>query len=137
MTQTIVMIHGMWGGPWIWGNFKSFFEQRGYRCITPTLRFHDASPGSPPDPGLGNTSLVDYADDLEKEIAALNTVPIIMGHSMGGLLTQILGGRGLGKALVMLTPAAPEGIFSIRPTVFRTFIPNPGQKSRDSWAPAF
>lgn len=66
-----------------------------------------------PDPRLGTTSLIQYAQDLENYIKGkgLNTKPIIMGHSMGGLLAQILGARGVASALVLLTPAAPAGIF--------------------------
>ncbi len=122
MAKIIVMIHGMWGGPWYWDNYRSFFEQRGYRCVTPTLRYHDAPPGAPPDPRLGSTSLLDYASDLENEIRSMGVQPILMGHSMGGLLAQIMGSRGVAKALVLLTPAAPEGIYSITPSVFRTFF---------------
>jgi len=84
MGETIVMIHGMWGGPWCWENYKRFFEEKGYRCITPTLRYHDVDPKDPPPPELGTTGLLDYAEDLEKEIRALDEPPIIMGHSMGG-----------------------------------------------------
>ena len=62
------MIHGMWGGGWNWDNFKQFFEKKDYHCLTPTLRFHDVDPGAPPNPQLGTTSLLDYAEDLEKEI---------------------------------------------------------------------
>ena len=75
-----------------------------------------------PDSRLGTTSLLDYAEDLEKEISKLETLPILMGHSMGGLLTQILGSRGLAKALVLLTPAAPSGIMSLKPSVIRGFL---------------
>ncbi|MGC8659267.1 MAG: alpha/beta hydrolase [Desulfomonilaceae bacterium] len=111
MAETIMMIHGMWGGPWHWENYKSIFEAEGYNCVTPTLRFHDVSPHSDPDPRLGTTSLLDYADDLEKDIRSLqsrglSTPPIVIGHSMGGLLAQILASRGLPKAAVLLTPAA-------------------------------
>ena len=105
MAETIVMIHGMWGTGSYWENFRDFFEGRGYRCVVPTLRFHDMDPNGLPDPRLGTTSLPDYAADLEKLIRELNVVPILMGHSMGGLLAQILGSRGLAKALVLLTPA--------------------------------
>ena len=42
--ETIFMIHGMWGGPWYWENYKDFFEQEGYRCVTTTLRFHNMDP---------------------------------------------------------------------------------------------
>ena len=121
MTKTIVMVHGMWGGGWCWENYKRFFESKGYQCITPTLRFHDMAPKELPNPQLGITSLLDYVGDLEKEIHQLDTPPILMGHSMGGLLAQMLGSRGLAQALVLLTPGAPIGIIALRPSVIRNF----------------
>lgn len=121
MARTIVMIHGMMGGAWCWEEYRSYFEARGYTCVTPTLRYHDVDPDSPPDPDLGTTSLLDYAQDLTQEIERLGERPTLMGHSMGGLLAQILGNRGLGEALVLLAPAAPAGINMLRPTVIRTF----------------
>jgi pimeloyl-ACP methyl ester carboxylesterase len=122
MGKTIVMIHGMWGTGAFWENYKTFFESRGYRVITPNLRYHDLARKDDPDPRLGKTRLLDYAADLEKEIAQLDEKPIIMGHSMGGLLTQILGSRDLGSALVALTPAAPFGIIPTTPSVLRSFF---------------
>lgn len=122
MADTIFMIHGMWGGGWYWQNYKSVFEKAGYRCVTATLRYHDMDPRAAPDPRLGSTSLLDYAEDLEREIGRLGDKPIIVGHSMGGLLAQILGSRGLAKALVLLTPASPAGIIPIRPSVVRAFL---------------
>jgi pimeloyl-ACP methyl ester carboxylesterase len=119
MRDTILMIHGMFGGPWCWDNYRSFFEHRGYVCLTPALRHHDVDPKDMPPSGLGTTSLLDYADDLEKQILKLDEKPIIMGHSAGGLIAQILGSRGLGKALVLLTSAAPAGIFAVRPSVIK------------------
>ena len=121
MPETIMMIHGMWGGGWNWENFKHFFEGKGYQCLTPTLRFHDVDPKAPPHPQLGNTSLLDYAQDLEQEIRKLDNPPILMGHSMGGLLAQILGSRGIGKALVLLAPAPPYGIMALKPSVIKSF----------------
>ena len=121
MAETIVMIHGMWEKPWVWDNYKKFFEKKGYRCIATTLRYHDIDPKDTPDPRLGTTSLLDYTADLEKEIRKLGDKPILMGHSMGGLLAQILGGRGLAKALVLLTPAAPTGVWPLTPSVIRSF----------------
>ena len=115
------MIHGMWGGPWYWENYKGFFEQEGYRCVTTTLRFHNMDPKDPPAPRLGTTSLLDYAKDLEQEIQQLGVKPIVMGHSMGGLEAQILGSRGLAKALVLLTPASPAGILALTPSVIKSF----------------
>lgn len=75
----------------------------------------------PPNPQLGTTGLLDYAEDLGKEIHKLDALPILMGHSMGGLLAQILGSRGLAKALVLLTPAPPHGIMALKPSVIRSF----------------
>ena len=121
MTETVVMIHGMWVAQWCWDNYRKFFAEKGYRCITPTLRFHDVNPEDPPHPRLGTTSLLDYIQDLEKEINKLDTPPVLMGHSMGGLLAQILASRGLAKALVLLTPAAPHGIIALKPSVIRSF----------------
>lgn len=122
MTETMFMIHGMFAGAWVWSNFKGFFESKGYRCITPTLRYHDIYPGEAPNPQLGTTSLLDYADDLEKEIRQLGVKPVVMGHSMGGLLAQILGSRGLGKALVLLAPASPSGIMALKLSTMRAFL---------------
>jgi pimeloyl-ACP methyl ester carboxylesterase len=121
MTKTIVMIHGMWGSGEYWENYAQHFETRGYHCVRPTLRFHDMKPEEPPDPRLGTTSLLDYAADLEKEIRTLKEVPILMGHSMGGVLAQILGSCGLAKALVLLTPASPAGIIALKLSVIRSF----------------
>ncbi|MDD5039183.1 MAG: alpha/beta hydrolase [Dehalococcoidales bacterium] len=121
MTKTIVMIHGMWGSSWYWENYKRFFEGKGYQCLTPTLRFHDMDPGELPNPQLGTTSLLDYVADLETEIRQLDELPILMGHSLGGLLAQILGSRGLARAMVLLTPTSPRGIIALTPSVIRSF----------------
>ena len=111
----------MWVGSWCWYNYKEYFEARGYNCITPTLRYHHVSPDKSPDPRLGGTSLLDYAADLEKEILQLDKPPIIIGHSMGALLAQILGSRGRARALVLLTPAPPNGIFFLSPSIIKSF----------------
>lgn len=121
MAETMVMIHGMWGGSWCWENFKQFFETKGYQCYTPTLRYHDVDPKDPPDPMLGTTSLLDYAQDLEEYVLKLDDKPFLIGHSMGGLLAQILGARGLAKGLVLLTSASPSGIIALKPSVIKSF----------------
>ena len=121
MNETIVMIHGMWGNNWYWQNYREYFESKGYRCVAPILRYHDVAPSAPPPPGLGTTSLLDYAADLEQEIKGLDSRPVIMGHSMGGLLAQILASRGLAEKLVLLTPASPRGILAMKPSVLKSF----------------
>ncbi len=122
MAKTIVMIHGMWGGPWYWEKFKTYFSEKGYQCFTPTLRHHDIDPNDKPDAELGTTSLLDYAADLEAEIKKLDENPILMGHSMGGLLAMILASRKLASAVVAITPASPAGINAIKPSVIRSFF---------------
>lgn len=119
--RTIVMIHGMWGSSWYWDNYIHFFSSRGYRCLAPTLRYHDMDPSSEPDPRLGTTSLLDYARDLEEEIKKLEEKPVLIGHSMGGLLAQMLAARGMASAAVLLTPAPPAGIIALKPSVLKTF----------------
>lgn len=123
MADTIFMIHGMWGGPWYWENYRRVFEREGYRCVAATLPYHDMDPRGLPDPRLGTTGLLDYAEALEQEVRQLGVKPILMGHSMGGLLAQMLGARGLARALVLLTPAAPSGILALTPSVARSFLP--------------
>ena len=111
----------MWGGAWLWENYKNFFEQSGFQCYTPLLRYHDMDPNDQPDPRLGATSLLDYAQDLEEYIHNLDQKPFLMGHSMGGLLAQILGARGLARGLVLLTPASPSGINAMNYSVIKSF----------------
>lgn len=121
MDRTIVMIHGMWGGAWYWENFRIFFQARGYRCVAPYLRHHDVAPRSEPPAALGTTSILDYVSDMERLIDGLGQKPILIGHSMGGLIAQILGSRDLAEALVLLTPASPRGIIALTPSVIRSF----------------
>ena len=121
MADTIFMIHGMWGGPWYWENYRRVFASEGYRCVAATLPYHDADPQGVPDPRLGTASVLDYAAALEREIAGLGTKPILLGHSMGGLLAQMLGARGLASRLVLLNPASPSGIVALKPSVIKSF----------------
>jgi non-heme chloroperoxidase len=117
----IVMIHGMFVGPWCWDPYRNYFEQRGYRVITPTLRYHDLPLSSPPNPGLMETGIRDYVADVEKELRALDQKPIVIGHSMGGLIAQILASKGLAKATILIAPAVPRGISPISWTGIKSF----------------
>lgn len=107
----VVMIHGMWCQGTVWDTFRQPFEAAGCTVHTPTLRHH--APGAP-HPELGTTSLCDYVNDLADFIATLPELPILIGHSMGGLLAQLLTARGLSRATVLLASAAPRGVFPIR-----------------------
>jgi non-heme chloroperoxidase len=101
------MIHGAFCGGWAFAGWRGLFESQGYRVETPTLRHHDCGP-NPPD-ALGATSMLDYAADLEKLLDGMEN-PILVGHSLGGLLAQILAARRTLHALVLLAPSPPWGM---------------------------
>lgn len=109
MTQKppIVMIHGGFCGPWAWGGFAARFRAQGYEVLTPALRHHN---GAKPPQALATTSLTDYAGDLEELIAGLEAPPVLVGHSLGGLLAQMLAARTRIAAAVLLAPSAPWGV---------------------------
>ncbi|MFZ5779096.1 MAG: alpha/beta hydrolase [Pseudomonadota bacterium] len=123
-----VLIHGMWGTPQVWRNWRGFLEERDWQTVAPALRFHDAPPLSPPR-GLGMTSLLDYAADLQLAIEGLPEKPVVVGHSMGGLLALMLCARGLARAGVLLTPAPPAGVIALRPSNVWAFA-----RIQTSWA---
>jgi pimeloyl-ACP methyl ester carboxylesterase len=103
----IMMIHGGFCGPWAWDRFAARFRNQGYEVLTPTLRHHGG--GKPPQ-ALATTSLTDYAADLETLIAALDAPPVLVGHSMGGLLAQMVASRVKLAGAVLLAPSAPWGV---------------------------
>ncbi len=121
MKKTILFIHGMWGGDWYFEPFGAYFHERGYNCETTNLRYHKISPDEDPPDGLGNTSILDYVSDLERLIGTFDEKPVVIGHSMGGLLTQKLAAKGLAEAAVLLCPASPAGIMAMRPSVIKSF----------------
>jgi len=113
----VLMIHGMWSTSAAWGQWQQRFEAQGYACHTPTLRHHDVASGDRSPDALGTTSLKDYVDDLVELAGQFDQAPILVGHSMGGLLSQQLATRIKVQALVLVNSAAPAPIFPLR---FRT-----------------
>lgn len=119
---TIVMIHGMWCRGIVWDNYREFFQDAGYRCLVPTLRYHDSALRETPDPRLASTGLRDYVSDLAEVVGGLDDPPTLMGHSMGALLARIVATRLPVKALVLLTPAPAAGTWAIlNSSVMRAF----------------
>jgi len=104
----VVMIHGAFCGGWAFDKMAGAFRDEGYKVQAPTLRHHNC--GKNPPAVLGTTSILDYAHDLEKDLKALKEPPVLVGHSMGGLLAQILATRLAVRALVLLAPSAPWGM---------------------------
>jgi pimeloyl-ACP methyl ester carboxylesterase len=109
----IVFVHGAFVGGWIWAPFRAWFRHRGFDVHTPDLRHHqpDAPRGA-----LHGVGLEDYTDDLQALVEGLGQAPVLVGHSMGGLVCQKLAARGLGRALVLLAASPPAGI-----------LPGPGE----------
>ncbi|MBN9531861.1 MAG: alpha/beta hydrolase [Alphaproteobacteria bacterium] len=104
----VVMIHGAFCGGWAFEHFAHAFAAAGHAVQTPDLRYHDC--GTRPPAALGTTSMADYAEDLEALIAGFERPPVLVGHSMGGLLAQMLATRCEIAALVLLSPSAPWGV---------------------------
>lgn len=117
----LVLVHGMWGGAWQWEGYRRRLAARGHRIQVPDLRHHDAAAAADPPPRLGTVSLRDYVDDLDALIAGLPTPPVVIGHSLGGLLAQLLAARGRVAGAVLLTPAPPAGVPALRLSVVRAF----------------
>lgn len=109
----VMMIHGAFCGGWAFESWRAVFESKGYSVHTPDLRHHDGE--SEPPKALGQTSMLDYASDLEEAIDRLDEKPILVGHSMGGLLAQMLAARCEVEALVLLAPSAPWGVLPATP----------------------
>ena len=113
MTGTIVLIHGLWVTPRSWEGWRERYEARGYRVVTPTYAGWDGHEVEDlrADPDLiANCSIEETKDQIAAEIAALDEPPIIMGHSFGGTLTQLMLARGLGRAGVVIDSAPTEGV---------------------------
>lgn len=105
----VLFVHGMWGGAWMWQPYMDFFAARGWRCHALNLRGHH---GSRPVSDIGRVSIHDYVADARAVAEALG-LPVVLGHSMGGLLAQKLAELLPLPAVVAFTPAAPRGILAI------------------------
>jgi len=110
VTKTVVFIHGAFCGGWCFGDFVPGFEARGFVCHVPDLRFHVSGPTREPDWRLAQTSIADYTRDMAELVASLSEPPIIIGHSMGGVIGQQLAAKGLARSLVLLASGAPWGM---------------------------
>jgi non-heme chloroperoxidase len=110
MARTVVFIHGAFCGGWCFQDFTPVLAARGFDCRTPDLRFHVSGPTREPDRRLAQTSIADYTRDMAELVASLSEPPIIIGHSMGGVIGQQLAAKGLARSLVLLASGAPWGI---------------------------
>lgn len=106
--ETVLFVHGAWHGAWCWEkHFVKQFLDRGYRSITFNLPKHD-EPGD--TSGINKLSLNDYVEALKKEVDKLDVPPIIIGHSMGGLVLQKYLETATCKKAVLLASIPPSGV---------------------------
>src|SRR5215510_12788728 len=125
MNTPVLMVHGMCCTGEVWTQFRSFFEARGVKVYTPTLRPDlRVSVRARAPRALRDLSLSDYVTELEREIDQIEQetgmTPALIGHSMGGLLGQALASRGRVSAGVFISPAAPAGIRTFQSNIFWT-----------------
>ena len=105
----VLLIHGMFGGAWMWENYQSMLRASGYESHAINLRGHH---GSRPVPDIGTVSVNDYVDDALEVARSLGN-PIVIGHSMGGLIAQKVAEAGVCRALVLVASAPPRWIPAI------------------------
>jgi pimeloyl-ACP methyl ester carboxylesterase len=111
MSRTLLMIHGGFCGGWYFDGFRAYFEQAGWTCLTPDLPYHDTRAiDGDADPHLAEMGIADYTQAMTRVVDGLEEPPIVIGHSLGGLITQQLAAKGRCRAAILLTPAAPWGI---------------------------
>lgn len=104
----ILFVHGAFAGAWMWREvFMPFFARRGRFCAALSLRGHGGSEGRA---ALREARLSDLRDDLTRAFAEFSEPPVVVAHSLGGLLAQQLIGRERMRALVLLGSLPPEGL---------------------------
>lgn len=133
--DAVVLIHGLWMTPRSWEHWIDRYEGRGYRVLAP------AYPGLEvevealrEDPSaIAALTVPEVVEHYERVVGGLEKPPIIMGHSMGGLITQILLDHGYGAAGVAIDPVPPEGVRRVPLSQVRAGFPvlsNPANRHR-------
>ena len=108
----ITFIHGAWLSARSWEKFSEFFEARGYDVSAPEWPrkegdVEELREATDEIKGLGLDEIVDH---YEEQIQGFDEPPVLIGHSFGGLIVELLLDRGLGRAGVAMSPAPPKGI---------------------------
>lgn len=135
--ETILLIHGMWMTPLSWEHWVSRYSERGHNVVAPAWPGLDAEPEQlrrDPSP-LRNLDIRDVIAHYEQIIRGLDRPPIIIGHSFGGLFTQLLADRGHGSAAVTLGTGAPKGVLRLPLSTLRAAWPalhNPANLKKET-----
>jgi pimeloyl-ACP methyl ester carboxylesterase len=110
--RPLMLVHGAWLSSRSWENFADYFEHRGFEVSAPEWpRKHgDVEELREATEDIEGLGLMEIVDHYEERISALDEAPVLIGHSFGGLVVELLLDRGLGRAGVALSPAPPKGI---------------------------
>ena len=131
----VVFVHGLWVLPSSWDNWATLFEEAGYVGLTPSWPDDPetvAEARANPDV-LAKKTLGQVADHITEVINALDKKPAVMGHSTGGLLAQMLAGRGLSAVTVAIDPGVFRGVLPLPASVLKgvgPFLINPRTRGR-------
>ncbi len=122
----VVFIHGMFMNPASWQQWLADFRAHGYQCVAPAWPGHEGEPAAlraniPAD--LGKLRLAEVIDTFRSVVRNLPQPPVLIGHSMGGLIVQKLVAEGLAKAGVCIDSAAPNGAISFQPSFLKSNLP--------------
>ena len=133
--DTIVLIHGFWVTPRSWEHWKTYYEAKGFKVLTPAYPGFDVEVEAlraDPTP-IEELQVPEILDRIEKMIGELDRPPIIIGHSAGGVFTQILLDRGFGAAGVAMNSAPTEGVKVVPLSQIKSTFPilkNPANRHR-------
>ncbi len=125
MSKTVLFIHGAWLTAKIWEPWREHYEALGYRTLAPSWPLMDRpieALRAAPLPELGQMTLGKIVDHYAKIIDGLDKKPILIGHSYGGLIVQMLLDRGYGVAGVSIDPGPAAGIMA-GPKAFLAALP--------------
>ncbi|MBV8252139.1 MAG: alpha/beta hydrolase [Chitinophaga sp.] len=120
-TRTIMMIHGAFVCAATWDNWKQYFENHGYKVVVPPWPHKTASAVDlrkrHPDHLIASLQLQDLVQYYTDIASVLPEPPVIMGHSTGGLVTQLLLQKNVGAAGIAIHSTPPPGVFSLKSTL--------------------
>jgi non-heme chloroperoxidase len=102
----VLCLHGLFAGAWVFERFLPLLAARGHPASSLSFRGH---PPASPTPDIGHISISRYLDDAIEAVRSLDR-PIVVGHSLGGLVALMLAARDLVRAAVLVSPAPPRGI---------------------------
>lgn len=123
--KPIVFIHGLWMHATSWEPWMKFFSQNGYETINPPWPGDGATvEASRANPQLiANHGVAEVADSYAQVIASLTEPPILIGHSFGGLIVQLLLGRGIAAAGIAIDPAPIKGVWQLPLSALKATFP--------------